>query len=218
MSISIHFACTRKAHAVIYTTSLDKLEEAYRKKYPNKPFQRPRNGTAAATVFVFSLPAGSSSIPAENPKLAEIRRRFSDPWIFDACEKGLNHLGLDPEIYDCAYTVKDRLRVFPQALTELNQYPKRPVELLPPSPSVDALRMVLSEAPYKPEDGGECPRDMELIEDGASGDSWYKWSDAYTDRLFVALAEVIRAHGVGENGWESARWEVYDKVKPLSLT
>lgn len=202
---------------MVFITSLDKLEETYSKKYPDKPFPRPHTATSAPTVSIFSIPSGSSSTVRENPKLADIRRRFSEPWVFEACEKGLNPHGLDPELYDCDYSVKDRLQIFPKALTELSQYPKRPLELLPPSPSVDALRTVLSEAPYMPEGGDDGPIDMELHEDGASGDMWYTWSKAYTDRLFIALAEVIRAHGVGEDGWKSARWEVYDKVRPSSL-
>jgi hypothetical protein len=35
--------------------------------------------------------------------------------------------------------------------------------------------------------------------------------------LFRALIDVIKEHGLGEGGWKSIRWEVYDKVRPILI-
>jgi hypothetical protein len=43
-------------------------------------------------------------------------------------------------------------------------------------------------------------------------DIWHDWDRTYFEEVFQALIEVIKQHGVGGEGWESARWEVYDKV------
>ena len=38
------------------------------------------------------------------------------------------------------------------------------------------------------------------------------WGEEYLQDLFLALVDVIKERGVGKSGWESIRWEVYDKV------
>ncbi|KAI0642897.1 hypothetical protein C8Q79DRAFT_1012905 [Trametes meyenii] len=39
----------------------------------------------------------------------------------------------------------------------------------------------------------------------------YEWPSEYLESLFCALCDLITAHGVGDAGWRSIRWEVYDK-------
>jgi predicted secreted protein len=46
-------------------------------------------------------------------------------------------------------------------------------------------------------------------------ETYYFWSQDYFTRVYNALIDVIRAHGVGAEGWEAARWIVYDKVRFL---
>lgn len=43
----------------------------------------------------------------------------------------------------------------------------------------------------------------------------HDWDDAYHLRVFAAVAAVVKAHGLEETGWASARWEVYDTVSAL---
>lgn len=54
-----------------------------------------------------------------------------------------------------------------------------------------------------------------VSDEGWDGSTTCQWSEKFTDRLFGALVAIIEAHGVGVDGWESARWEVYDRVRPL---
>lgn len=56
-----------------------------------------------------------------------------------------------------------------------------------------------------------------VSDEGWDGNTTCQWSEKFIDRLFEALVAVIEAHGVGVDGWESARWEVYDRVSPYSL-
>ncbi|KAH9850144.1 hypothetical protein C2E23DRAFT_887580 [Lenzites betulinus] len=48
-------------------------------------------------------------------------------------------------------------------------------------------------------------------------DVTYKWDTPYLDRLFAVLIEVIEAHGLGNDGWHSVRWEVYDQSIGLTV-
>lgn len=108
---------------------------------------------------------------------------------------------------------EDRIRV---TLQRLPGYPARPASALSASPSVDRLRQVLREAPsvaaYQRHTGPSKYEGIEWHEDGPSGETTYYWSDFYLEKLFGALIEVIEAHGIGGDGWGTARWEVYDKV------
>jgi len=109
-----------------------------------------------------------------------------------------------------------------RSLGGLKQYPPRPREKLPSSSSIDALRLVLDEAPMSPivyignHPNGHGPkhgpeRYLHEVYDGCSGESTYSWAKEYRVLLFRALINVIREHGLGEDGWKSVRWEVYDK-------
>ncbi|KAI0655400.1 hypothetical protein C8Q70DRAFT_1019504 [Cubamyces menziesii] len=109
---------------------------------------------------------------------------------------------------------RDRERPMEAALTLAKTYPPRPAERLPSSPAVDSLRTVLDEAPRMPKNHrwGEDVEGMETTHHSWPDEDYtYEWNSAYLDRVFAALIEVIGVHGVGDEGWRSARWEVYDK-------
>jgi hypothetical protein len=38
------------------------------------------------------------------------------------------------------------------------------------------------------------------------------WKGKSWDDVFQALIEVIKEHGVGDEGWALARWEVYNVI------
>lgn len=102
------------------------------------------------------------------------------------------------------------------ALQRLPPYPSRPEEPLSSSAAVDNLRNVLADAPTMNMYVEACER-REKIEGMESHADWEgntscQWSANYTDRLFEALLAVIEAHGLDDDGWKSARWEVYDRV------
>ncbi|KZV90807.1 hypothetical protein EXIGLDRAFT_770476 [Exidia glandulosa HHB12029] len=86
-------------------------------------------------------------------------------------------------------------------------YPPRPAERLPPSPSVDNLRAVLEDAPKW---RGKAVGGIDTDED-EEGNPSVAWADSYLEKLFPALVSVVREHGVGDAGWKTIRWEVYDK-------
>ncbi|KAJ6616349.1 hypothetical protein B0H10DRAFT_1949197 [Mycena sp. CBHHK59/15] len=76
-------------------------------------------------------------------------------------------------------------------------------------PSFTALRDVLDRAASLRD---EATRDqVDVNECGFTGDHTYFWREVYMEELFKALIAVIKEHGLGEEGWKSARWEVYDK-------
>jgi hypothetical protein len=57
----------------------------------------------------------------------------------------------------------------------------------------------------------------ETYYDGFTGESSFSWAKEYRVLLFRALIDVIKEHGLGEGGWKSIRWEVYDKVRPILI-
>jgi hypothetical protein len=157
------------------------------------------------------------SIPLP-PILQAVKDRFppGSEWLWKRCNEALDPT--DP----CSMDMKDtdRARVLGLALDNprwgvLIPYPLRPSESLASSESVDKLRAILARAPRIPRDG-----DWEDEVDGLDRyetwhpewDIWYDWGGTYYDEVFQAQIEVIKQNGVGRQGWESARWEVYDTV------
>ena len=103
--------------------------------------------------------------------------------------------------------------------THRQLYPGRPDEALQPSPSVKALRKVLSEAPIAPR-----PRSAQwgaplqgLVFVRNETYEYYDWNAEYLERVFAAARDIIRKHGACD-GWAKARWEVYDKVRLATPT
>lgn len=140
-------------------------------------------------------------------ELRRLQMKFP-PWLWDACNNALED---DMNAGDRSYALN---RVFNPVMATLPRYPIRPTVLLQPSPSIDALRSVLARAP-------DCAN---MYKDNFTGidmtDHWngaitYSWSNSYLDDLFNACIGVIREHGVGDSGWRTIRWEVYDMVRPL---
>lgn len=112
---------------------------------------------------------------------------------------------------------KDREGPMKDALVMMPTYPPRPAESLASSASVDKVRAVLPEAASLPrkKDWGrnDLPGLTILTDEDEEGEPIFKygWSDDYLERLFNALIEVITEHGMGPEGLEGIRWEVYDK-------
>ena len=95
-------------------------------------------------------------------------------------------------------------------------YPPRPEAPLLSSPTIDAFRNILKDAPKypKPQDRGKEFDNLDM-----GGDTWpdfeitYEWSKEFLGRVFHALRDIIEAHGMGDQGWASARWELYEMVR-----
>jgi hypothetical protein len=116
--------------------------------------------------------------------------------------------------------LSQRARVLELALNNpgegtLIPYPLRPSGSVPSTESVDNLREILARAPRIPEDGNgydEIDGMVRYETFHPEWDVWYDWDVTYYDEVFQALIEVVKEHGVGDEGWASARWEVYDTV------
>ncbi|KAI0747573.1 hypothetical protein C8Q74DRAFT_511055 [Fomes fomentarius] len=93
------------------------------------------------------------------------------------------------------------------------EYPLRPAQLLPSSPAVDALRARLNGAPSrKGAIFGDPVPGLVYNDGGFNGDpAFYEWGDEFTSGVYHALDDVIKAHGMGAEGWANVRWEVYDQ-------
>ena len=107
------------------------------------------------------------------------------------------------------------------ALAVTTMYPARPSEPLPSSPSIDRLRAVLASAARVPEYGVGYGQAVEGLVDHhlcwPEQVNWYDWGAVFLERLFAAILDVVKEHGFGADGWESVRWEVYDKVRQFPV-
>ncbi|KAI1788894.1 hypothetical protein LXA43DRAFT_893921 [Ganoderma leucocontextum] len=144
------------------------------------------------------------------------------PWLWIAFNKALSAVDeLDEEAMALGggfFTKdKDRERPMRAALAVADTYPPRPPEKLPSSERVDRVRAVLAEAASPPQFGPDWGCDdipgltfrswncgPELVEE-------YEWGGDYLERLFMALIQLIDELGLGREGLEGIRWEVYDK-------
>ncbi|KAI0671209.1 hypothetical protein C8Q78DRAFT_974404, partial [Trametes maxima] len=132
-------------------------------------------------------------------------------WIWDECLRVLRREDAITECFSEGYGSRyarpcDLERPMSLTVPFASRYDPRPDDFLPSSPTVDAVRALLEEAPqlYRPE-GEEA---MYYDPDGLEK---YEWPSEYLESLFCALCDLITAHGVGDAGWRSIRWEVYDK-------
>ncbi|KAF8229347.1 hypothetical protein L208DRAFT_183539 [Tricholoma matsutake] len=89
----------------------------------------------------------------------------------------------------------------------LGPYPRRPAAPLPPSRSVDVFRAILHHAPNLHTSDSRVKRHHDMF----AGEWCCSWTEEYFSELFAALNDVLHEHGMGNDGWKSFRWEVYDK-------
>ncbi|KAM5536914.1 hypothetical protein V8D89_009461 [Ganoderma adspersum] len=207
----------------------DKHVEA---KGTRAPFVRPSSYKIAGS----KVPAASQSIRANAAKAKNLKapmpavdkagdaelariKQTMQPWLWDACNRALD-ADIEPTDFvteggHLFRRVQDRVRPMKDALEMTKTYPVRPDKLLPQSASVNKLRAVLA-ASLRLQTGDNfgvvdveglvfcsCYAPYEI--------EWYEWSAEYLEQLFAAILEVVEEHGLGETGWATVRWEVYDK-------
>ena len=216
--------------------SLAKLRARYLKKRgAHAYFPQPRTyHNPRGEVYIVSMNPGSSCRSADpyvgkSPTLLNIKNRMPS-WLWIAFNKSLSAVDEQDEMAMAlggGFFMKDKDREPPMkdALAVAKTYPPRPLEKLPSSVSVDRVRALLAEAASAPsETDSDWGRDdtpsltfrsshcgPELIEE-------YEWSADYLELLFAALIQLINELGLGSEGWEGIRWEVYDKVRMASLS
>ena len=162
-------------------------------------------------------PALQDRYVGESPILRDAKRTLQ-PWVWNACNIALDHVFLDGQAPLSAKDLtRDREVAMKLAVTFFSThrqlYPGRPDEALPPSPSVEALRKVLSEAPIAPRprsaQWGAPLQGLVFVRNEAY--EYYDWNAEYLERVFTAARDVVGKHGACD-GWAKARWDVYDKV------
>ncbi|KAF9482624.1 hypothetical protein BDN70DRAFT_408987 [Pholiota conissans] len=134
-----------------------------------------------------------------SPTLLRIKRDMEsrgDNWLWDKLERTLND-------YDSEIRTRDREEMMERALKL--SYPQRPTSPAPESSSFKALTDLLEEAPSGYDDPG-----VDKYYDHATGDETVSWNAPYAKKVQGCLDAVKEEHG--REGWEKARWLVYDKV------
>ena len=146
------------------------------------------------------------------------------PWLWTAYNKALSAIDdLNWEsvaLCGRGFFTSDRDREGPMksALVLALTYPPRPTNPLLPSSSVDKMRAVLREAASPPRGrdwGREDIPGVTFFSSQPEDVEEYHWSEDHPERLFSALIGVIEEHGMGPEGLEGIRWEVYDTVRVL---
>lgn len=197
-------------------SSLNVLRERHQRAHPEKPFTEPKRRDEGERVRIVHNPHidWTSELP---PAWHELKAQFPADWLWDACNKAIERTDpLYTEDMIPAYTVEDKMELLKLALDKLRHYPHRPSVLLPSSSSIDRLRNVLHLAGRVPEiDHGNPVPGVDRHDDHELNVSW-DWTGDYLDEVYRALISVITEHALGDSGWRSARWEVYDKVSPVS--
>lgn len=130
-----------------------------------------------------------------------------DGWLWMACNEAL--------VREHPTRATEHADIMRCAMVYTLTYPVRPLQLPPSSPAMDALRAVLaSAARYRKNDTDPERVGLQYtgVDDPANHAWSYDWDEEYRFDLLEALQKVIDDRGMGELGWESARWEVYDTV------
>ncbi|KAL1937839.1 hypothetical protein VTO73DRAFT_12859 [Trametes versicolor] len=174
-----------------------------------KPIPQPLTSNPAASTHVAQPLPGPS--------------RDSRSWVLEACNKALDwHDRTYSNPYEGSFPLYNspRARANPmqEALRFQATYPlSRTTVPLPSSPTIDALRAILADAPRLAKEQAHSFEPIPVLGIDATHHSWpeedysYEWATWYLNSLFTALCNVITVHGTGEAGWLSIRWEVYDK-------
>ncbi|KAJ3525870.1 hypothetical protein NMY22_g10396 [Coprinellus aureogranulatus] len=109
-----------------------------------------------------------------------------------------------------SFLPQDALNHIAYALEKLPKYPQR---TLPPailSPGFLILRDVLAKAPLLNDEGPEYSPSRLYVFADEQLRLHFRWTNAFIDEVAVALVCVIKRHGLGPEGWQAARWMVYD--------
>jgi hypothetical protein len=145
-----------------------------------------------------------------------LRNLKDNLWLWESCNKVLG----DPIYCEARFSDSERKSALRDAIYAprtsdyvlLVHYPPCPTTPLPSSGTVDALRAVLDRAPTAKR--RQMILRIKRHDDMFTGNCSWSWSEEYLGKLLtlVALIDVLREYGTGDDEWKNVRWEVYDKV------
>ncbi len=146
------------------------------------------------------------------------------PWFWDACNLALNGVFLDGQIpLSPKDLASDREGAMKAAVSffcsERRLYAGRPDQKLGASPCMIQLRQTLGKAPTAPKPGrqGWGNPVQGLVFTHTKTLDFYNWDEEYLQGVFAAASDVVEMLGPHAQGWASARWEVYDKVRLATI-
>jgi hypothetical protein len=167
-------------------------------------FQHPRSypvSTGPSSSVASVPPPSTIDKWANTPHFKSLKASFPSRWLWAECNMYADK--------DITLIPKQRYIALRAAPKTLPLYPPRPTDLTNlTSPSIDILQEVLGRAP----DSTAEPTEGLATTSNPSEDGHTVWGDEYLDDLFTALIGVVRDDGLGEDGWRTIRWLVYDTV------
>ncbi|KAJ7183439.1 hypothetical protein C8R46DRAFT_1027158 [Mycena filopes] len=143
-------------------------------------------------------------VPAQLEMLEQEFISLHCKWLWDAATRVLSFPSNIPSHEWCHLTQSEKMVALSALLPFAGTYPRRPTYPYfspPSSPSFDAFREVLALSSM---------RARLVLHEFFGGRRLWFWDADHMVDLFRALIGIIEAHGCGEEGWASARWEVYD--------
>ncbi|KAI9065984.1 hypothetical protein FKP32DRAFT_430268 [Trametes sanguinea] len=210
-----------------FETYLRKLHERYLKsKNANKkPFEQPDryrvDNSTGGGVYIIQLSPSARQVGryvGRSVKLLRIKEQLP-LWLWKACNFRLecnSYSDGDTGLHGSTKAREAALELV-LACNFAAQYPPRADELppLPSSPALEALRDVLKDAPRSPpshsKDYGKEAKGLRLEEKDYPYEdlTFYDWDLEYHRRLYTSLKAFIDIHGMGDDGWATIRWEIY---------
>ncbi|KAJ7183453.1 hypothetical protein C8R46DRAFT_1027170 [Mycena filopes] len=143
-------------------------------------------------------------VPAQLEMLEQEFISLHCKWLWDAATRVLSFPSNIPSHEWCHLTQSEKMVALSALLPFAGTYPRRPPYPPPPSPSFDVFHEVLAFSSM---------RARLVLHEFFGGRRLWFWDADHMVELFRALIGIIEAHGCGEDGWASARWEVYDAVR-----
>ncbi|KAH6905458.1 hypothetical protein BKA70DRAFT_1153141 [Coprinopsis sp. MPI-PUGE-AT-0042] len=193
-----------------FESYLETLRERYKARSPDSPFKEPTAYKPSKKRTRRPVLATNIYPPTPSPVLVKLQKRIvrkaaGKTWLLNTCTEIIQGTTDSPFIVP---SEEQQIACLRHALDKLPDYPTRTV---PPStlPQVfQNLRTLLDEAPPK---GARIHHHLLVSHDVDTGVENLFWTDAYLERVFRALINVIQSRGWGPKSGQAARWMVYDK-------
>ena len=168
----------------------------------------------------FGRPELQDRYVCSSPILRNVKAELS-PWLWNACNVALDHVLLRGQFPRTPRDLGPHREVTmlraASFIRSHTHYAERPAQPLGSSRSMMQLRAVLRQAPIAPAPGSpQWGGDVDGLVFDREGE-YYDWSPDFLQRVFDVACGVVEELGTGDAGMRTARWEIYDKVRPLFI-